>query len=154
MVSLIRVSQVVKGMNNNPTDGTWGMVTNFIWMYVDTRPACLPPANKHRLVEMWLGIICTCLPILYTFFRTRLLAKRGSGSNVAFPAIRDPNSGRVHHNANEQPEDSGYHSGQRSNFSFEQFDTNGDAQKADVGHSVRRAASDKSLLVSSSRCSD
>ncbi|KAF2853633.1 hypothetical protein T440DRAFT_312956 [Plenodomus tracheiphilus IPT5] len=138
VVSLIRVEQVVKGMNVVPTDGTWGMVANFIWL----------------LIEMWLGIICTCLPILYTFFRTQFLTKRKSGNNVAFPAIRDPNSGQVNHNAHGQPPDSGYYSGQLSNFSLEELNAERDAQKASVGHSVRPVASDKSLLISASRCSD
>ncbi|KAL1596133.1 hypothetical protein SLS59_008124 [Nothophoma quercina] len=32
VVSLIRVEQVVRGMKIVPTDGTWGMVANFIWL--------------------------------------------------------------------------------------------------------------------------
>jgi hypothetical protein len=32
IVSLIRVEQVVHGMKVVPTDGTWGMVTNFVWL--------------------------------------------------------------------------------------------------------------------------
>ncbi|KAF2676341.1 hypothetical protein K458DRAFT_239429, partial [Lentithecium fluviatile CBS 122367] len=53
VVSLIRVSIIIKGMATIPTDGSWTMVANFIWI----------------LIEMWLGIICACLPTLYTFFR-------------------------------------------------------------------------------------
>lgn len=32
IISLIRVEQVVRGMKIVPTDGTWGMVSNFIWL--------------------------------------------------------------------------------------------------------------------------
>ncbi len=34
VISLIGVQIVVKGMNIVPVDGTWGMVANFIWLYV------------------------------------------------------------------------------------------------------------------------
>ncbi|KAH9863557.1 hypothetical protein J1614_009489 [Plenodomus biglobosus] len=138
VVSLIRVEQVVSGMHVVPTDGTWGMVANFIWL----------------LIEMWLGIICTCLPILYTFVRTQILAKRRSGNDVAFPALRDPNSDQVNHNAHGQAADSGYHSGQLSNFSLDQLNSGRDVYKHDGRHSVRPAASDKSLLITASRCND
>ncbi|KAI8933925.1 hypothetical protein NX059_009618 [Plenodomus lindquistii] len=136
VVSIIRVEQIVRGMKIIPTDGTWGMATNFLWM----------------LTEMWLGIICACLPIIYTFVRTQIFAKPRPGNNyVPFPAIRDPNSGQVNHNARPLADDSGYHSGQLSNFSLEQLDADGHELKDGVQHRVRAAASDKSLLISASR---
>ncbi|KAF2131230.1 hypothetical protein P153DRAFT_287580 [Dothidotthia symphoricarpi CBS 119687] len=138
VVSLIRVAQVVKGMHLIPTDGTWGMVINFIWM----------------LTEMWLGIICACLPILYTFVRTHVRAKRGSGDKVAYPAVRDPNSGQIGYKAPAQAPDSGYHSGHMSNFSLDQLDAERRGHYADHEHGVRPATSDKSLLITTSRCSD
>ncbi|EDU48056.1 conserved hypothetical protein [Pyrenophora tritici-repentis Pt-1C-BFP] len=53
VVSLIRVHAVVRDMHKIATDGTWAMVMNFIWI----------------LVEMWMGIICTCLPTTHTFVK-------------------------------------------------------------------------------------
>ncbi|KAH7335631.1 hypothetical protein BKA66DRAFT_479958 [Pyrenochaeta sp. MPI-SDFR-AT-0127] len=96
VVSLIRVQIIVKGMHTVPTDGTWGMVENFIWL----------------LIEIWLGIICACLPSLYTFIRTNFLGKPVSSGAVAFPAVRDLNSDRVGQNISENVPDSVYYSGQ------------------------------------------
>ncbi|EUC46078.1 hypothetical protein COCMIDRAFT_93891 [Bipolaris oryzae ATCC 44560] len=59
VVSLIRVEAVVRGMGKIAKDGTWAMVTNFIWI----------------LVEMWMGVICTCLPTLHTFVKNRWAAR-------------------------------------------------------------------------------
>ncbi|KAH7339211.1 hypothetical protein BKA66DRAFT_544228 [Pyrenochaeta sp. MPI-SDFR-AT-0127] len=53
VVSLIRVQIVIKGMHSTAMDGTWGMVANFIWL----------------LIEMWMGIVCTCLPAIHKFVR-------------------------------------------------------------------------------------
>lgn len=33
-------------------------------------------ADKYSLVEMWLGIICTCLPTLHTFVKKQWAARR------------------------------------------------------------------------------
>lgn len=139
VISLIRVQIVVKGMNIVPVDGTWGMVANFIWL----------------LLEMWLGIICTCLPLLYTFTRTQFVGKHVFSAKVAFPAARDPNSDQAGHNAPVQvPDsgiDSGYYSGQLSNISLEQVRAESTGQKADHKRSVRPVASDQSLLATASR---
>lgn len=138
VVSLIRVEQVVRGMHIVNTDGTWAMVSNFIWL----------------LIEMWLGIICTCLPIIYTLVRTQFLAKRAPDNSVAFPAFRDPNSNQVNPSAHGPVSDSGYHSGHQSNFSLEQLNGEEETQKCGVRHGVRPKASDKSLLITASRCND
>lgn len=107
-----------------------------------------------RLIEMWLGIVCTCLPLLYTFFRTQFVGKRNRVAKVAFPAIRDPNSDLIGHVQPLHEPDSGYYSGRVSNMSLETIDTPGDAHTHHSVHSVRLKASDKNLLVSASRCSD
>ncbi|CAA9960528.1 hypothetical protein PTMSG1_03930 [Pyrenophora teres f. maculata] len=58
VVSLIRVHAVIRDMHKIATDGTWAMVMNFIWI----------------LVEMWMGIICTCLPTMHTFVKRHFCA--------------------------------------------------------------------------------
>ncbi|KAF1835918.1 hypothetical protein BDW02DRAFT_264401 [Decorospora gaudefroyi] len=69
VVSLIRLETVVHGMLTAATDVTWVLATNFTWL----------------VVEMWLGIICTCLPTLYTFIRKRF------GNQADKPTTGDQN---------------------------------------------------------------
>ncbi|KAF2820097.1 hypothetical protein CC86DRAFT_374790 [Ophiobolus disseminans] len=76
VISLIRLEAVVRGMHTNAVDGTWGMVTNFIWL----------------LVEMWLGIVCTCLPTLHAFMRRRTIKRERNAKND-----HDVVRGRRHH---------------------------------------------------------
>jgi hypothetical protein len=68
VVSLIRTEAIVRGMRQVSTDATWGMVLNFIWI----------------LVEMWLGIICTCIPTLHTFIKN-WRAARSTQNNADRP---------------------------------------------------------------------
>ncbi|UPX19597.1 uncharacterized protein EKO05_0009855 [Ascochyta rabiei] len=135
VVSLIRVEQVVHGMKIVPTDATWGLVANFIWL----------------LVEMWLGIVCTCLPIIYTFVRTQILSKRERGPSGAFIAVRDPNSGQI---LGLPTVDSGYYTGNATVVSLEQLDVERPIQIANPEHSIRAATSNKSLLQATVRCDD
>lgn len=107
--------------------------------------------DRNRLVEMWLGIICTCLPILYTFFRTQVKSKHTSDRQGAFVAVRDPNSGQIIGNA---PDDSGYYTGNSTAVVLEQLDLERSDQRASHERSVRPAASNKSLLVTTERCDD
>lgn len=137
VVSLIRVQTVVKGMNSIPTDGTWGMVANFIWL----------------LIEMWLGILCTCLLSLHNFIRAHFKSKKESVGQVAFPAVRDPNSDRLAQPQASVP-DSGYYSGQFSNVSLETLDVERQIPMTPGEPGVRPAASNKSLLTSVARCDD
>ncbi|KAH7067116.1 hypothetical protein FB567DRAFT_259816 [Paraphoma chrysanthemicola] len=131
VVSLIRVQIVVKGMHTTTVDGTWGMVANFNWL----------------LIEMWLGIVCTCLPALHTFFRRRF-GKNESGHVVPLPAVRDPNSDRVDPNV---VSDSGYESGELTGLSLGTIDVESQSNRRS---GVRPVASDKSLLATVSRCDD
>ncbi|XPS91107.1 hypothetical protein M3J09_000530 [Ascochyta lentis] len=135
IVSLIRVEQVVQGMRVVPTDGTFGMVINFIWL----------------LIEMWLGIVCACLPVTYTFVRTQMMSRRERSQQGAFVAVRDPNSGQILGNP---PEDSGYYTGNTTVVSLEHLDVERPVQMANSEHSIREAASNKSLLETTVRCDD
>ncbi|KAF2177982.1 hypothetical protein K469DRAFT_601172 [Zopfia rhizophila CBS 207.26] len=142
VVSLIRVRIIVRGMNSIPTDGTWVMVVNFIWI----------------LTEMWLGIICACLPSLYCFFRKYFPAIHGRGGKPGFPAVQDPNSDRIDQNIPGSLPESGYYPGEISNFSLGTIDNTPKDRHvhvtADHVSGVRPAASDKSLLTTISRCND
>jgi hypothetical protein len=108
-------------------------------------------ANDDRLLEMWLGIICTCLPILYTFFRTHVTAKRTSVRQGALVVVRDPNSGQVIAQAQD---DSGYCTGNSTVIGMDQLDVERSGQRPSHEHSIRPAASNKSLLVTTERCND
>jgi hypothetical protein len=87
VVSLIRTEAVVRAMGQVAKDGTWGMVTNFIWMSVHHSQQLIPLLTMISLVELWLGITCTCLPTLHTFVKRQWAArcakinanKRGDG---------------------------------------------------------------------------
>lgn len=108
-------------------------------------------ANTDRLLEMWLGIICTCLPILYTFFRKHVKVKRTVGRQVALVVARDPNSGQVIEQAHD---DSGYHTGNSVLIGMDQLDVERLGTRPSHGHSIRLTASNKSLLVTAERCND
>lgn len=108
-------------------------------------------ADYDRLVEMWLGIICTCLPMLYTFFRTQLTAGRKTGQQGALVIVRDPNSGQVIAQAQD---DSGYYTGNSKAIGMDQLDVESSGQRPSHEHSIRPAASNKSLLVTAERCDD
>ncbi|USP75496.1 hypothetical protein yc1106_02770 [Curvularia clavata] len=85
VVSLIRTEAIVRGMREVATDATWGMVLNFIWMFVHhTLYLINAIANISSLVEMWLGIICTCIPTLHTFIKNRRAA-RSTQDNANMP---------------------------------------------------------------------
>ncbi|ORY09604.1 hypothetical protein BCR34DRAFT_368527 [Clohesyomyces aquaticus] len=124
VVSLIRVSMVVEGMNTTTMDATWGMVANFIWI----------------LIEMWLGIICACLPSLYSLLRKLFPLIHGRTRKPTLAAVRDPNSDRL-----EQMEhaESGYYSGQISQFSMRTVDQ---PVQPHMSPTVRPEPSDKSLI--------
>jgi hypothetical protein len=108
-------------------------------------------ANYDRLLEMWLGIICTCLPILYPFFRTHVVAKRHADRQGALVVVRDPNSGQVIAQA---PDDSGYYTGNATVLGMDQLDVERSGQRPSHEHSIYPAASNKSLLVITERCDD
>lgn len=113
----------------------------------------------HRLTEMWLGIVCACLPPVYSFFRHHFPAIHGRGAKPpAFPAVQDPNSDRAGQNIPDSFPDSGYHSGLVSDFSLGTIDNpqtgNHVTVTAHDTQSIRPAASDKSLVTSVTRCSD
>ncbi|KAH8728278.1 hypothetical protein GQ44DRAFT_702086 [Phaeosphaeriaceae sp. PMI808] len=131
VVSLIRVQIVVEGMNTVPLDGTWGMVANFNWL----------------LIEMWLGIICTCLPAAYTYI-CKFLGKHGANAAAILPVVQDPNSDRVDPNL---VSDSGYHSGQVTRLSLRTINTESHGREVS---GVRPIGSSKSLLTTASRCDD
>lgn len=147
MVSLIRVQIVVKGMHTTTVDGTWGMVANFNWLYVRSHFLSRLVAQLCRLIEMWLGIICTCLPALHTFFRRRF-GKHKSGHDIHLPAVRDPNSDRVDPNV---VSDSGYESGELTGLSLGTLDIE---RQSNRRFGVRPMASDKSLLTTVTRSED
>lgn len=108
-------------------------------------------ADHERLVEAWLGIICTCLPILYTFLRTQLLARRTAGRQGTGVVIQDPNNTQVIAQAQD---DSGYYTGHATEVRMDQLDVEGSEQRPSYEYSVRPAASDKSLLIAAERCDD
>lgn len=91
-----------------------------------------------------MGIICTCLPAVHTFV-CKILGKRRFKAEINFPAARDPNSDRVDANV---VSDSGYHTG-ATHVSLGTMEVEG---QTDESLSVRPMASDKSLLVTTSRC--
>lgn len=63
-------------MSKVASDSTWGMVLNFIWMLVCPFWYLIHAiADTGSLVEMWLGIICTCIPTLHTFIKNRWTAQ-------------------------------------------------------------------------------
>lgn len=117
------------------------------------RKYCFIPCvtNYDRLVEMWLGIICTCLPILYTFFRTQVLAKTRPRRQGTLVAVRDPNSDQ---GLDHTPEDSGYYTGNSTAVGLEYIDVEGSHRRSSMEHSVRPAASDKNLLLTAERCDE
>ncbi|KAJ8116400.1 hypothetical protein OPT61_g2171 [Boeremia exigua] len=134
VVSLVRVEQVIHGMKVVPTDGTWGMVLNFIWL----------------LVEMWLGIFCACLPILYTFFRTQIMGKKPKSSQEGSHTIgRDPNTGR---SMPRIPDDSAYYTAHSTAIGLDQLDVERVDQRTSNDNSIRQAESTKSLLITTARC--
>jgi hypothetical protein len=99
---------------------------------------------------MWLGIVCTCLPILYTFYRT-FIARKKAKQQGAFVAVHDPNSGRaVPHDL----EDSGYYTGNSTVVSSGAIDLGRLSSRSSDNHELRAAASNKNLLVSAERCED
>lgn len=93
---------------------------------------------------MWLGIICTCLPILYTFYRTQFARKRLPNQQSALAGVRDPNSGPI---AAHIAEDSGYHTGNITIITMDRMDVERLDGRAGDEHSVGPATSTKSLLV-------
>lgn len=129
------------------------MVANFIWLYACGTLPILPFANYRSLIEMWLGILCTCLLSLHNFIRAHFKSKKESVGQVAFPAVRDPNSDRLAQPQASVP-DSGYYSGQFSNVSLETLDVERQIPMTPGEPGVRPAASNKSLLTSVARCDD
>lgn len=99
---------------------------------------------------MWLGIICTCVPILYTFYRTQIIARRNPAQQGAFVAVQDPNSGQAVPRATD---DSGYYTGNSTVITMDRIDP--ERLSSSASHDLGlRAASNKSLLVSVERCDD
>lgn len=134
VVSIIRMKIVIDGMYTTALDGTWGMVANFIWI----------------LIEMWLGIICACLPSVHSFVRSFSKKQEAGGDNHGLPIFRDPNSGQVN------APDSGYHSGHHSGHSS---DLDLDTLESEAGlrtttSVIRPSVSNKNLLASVNRCDD
>lgn len=132
---------VIDGMHSIPLDGTWGMVANFIWMSVILACHDWSLAYMRRLAEMWLGIICACLPAVHSFF-VRTFIKKTDHDNRDLHAVRDPNSGRV------IVSDSGYHSAELSAMDLE---TIGSEDHEYSPSTIRAMASDKNLLASAKR---
>jgi hypothetical protein len=99
----------------------------------------------HRLAEMWLGIICACLPAVHSFFVRTFKKKKGDENhdlhNRDLQAVRDPNSGQVNLS------DSGYQSVDVD------LETIGQENHM-YSSTIRAMASDKSLLASTKRCND
>lgn len=108
-------------------------------------------ANNDRLLEMWLGIICTCLPILYTFFRTHVTVKRTADRQVALVLARDPNSGQVIAQAHD---DSGYYTCNSAVIGMDHLNVERLGTRPSHEHNIRPAASNKSLLITAERCDD
>jgi hypothetical protein len=104
--------------------------------------------NESSLIEMWMGIICTCLPAMHTFIR-KVTGKHHPQAPANFPVVRDPNSDQIDPNV---LSDSGYHSGQITGITLDTIDV--ESQHESVAQSVRPVASDKNLLVTTSRCDD
>lgn len=100
----------------------------------------------HRLAEMWLGIICACLPAVHSFFVRTFKKKKGDENhdlhNRDLQAVRDPNSGQVNLS------DSGYQSVDVD------LETIGQENHMYASSTIRAMASDKSLLASTKRCND
>lgn len=116
------------------------MVSNFIWLYVDfpTIAARFSLTDQCSLVEMWLGIICTCLPILYTFVRTQILQRQGSRS-VASSVVQNTNGSKHNRSVAARASGAGYYPGEHH---FES-----DVYKANDQYSVRAVDSDRNLLM-------
>ena len=76
------------------------------------------------------------------------MAKRSTGGQGALVALRDPNSGEV---VGQTPGDSGYYTGNSTAMGMDELDVE---RPVSQEHSIRPAASSKSLLVSAERCED
>ena len=70
------------------------------------------------------------------------------GRQGALVVVRDPNSGQI---IEQTLEDSGYYTGNMTAIGMNQLDVE---RPASQEHSLRQAASNKSLLVTTERCED
>lgn len=111
---------------------------------------------------MWLGTVCTCLPILYPFYRI-VIQGRKLTQQGAYPAqqgasitVQDPNSGYA---GTHDIEDSAYHTGNATVITSGPIDLVSLSSRSSNNHEVQapastKPASTKSLLVSAERCED
>ncbi|KAH6637376.1 hypothetical protein C7974DRAFT_140301 [Boeremia exigua] len=133
ILSLIRVGQVAHSTRVVSADGTWVMVTYMIWL----------------LIELWLGIICACMPLVYAFCRTQVLNSREPNQYGASIVLRDLSG---EHNIARMPDDSGYYTRRSSTaLGNDQLDAERVYARASEEHTVQLAASNKSLLVTVDR---